>query len=340
MIAINGYFRSQPITGQQRYATEVADRLLALDRAIVEIKPPRWASNRYTQWSALQMVPRLNPRASTLVSLTARTSAFGRNQLVTIHDLFPITNPEWFAPAYARLHARLLRHHLRTAAGVAVVSEPIAAEVRALARPGMPVVLAPNAPAAMFASGVRPAERPSRLPARYFLTVGSLEPRKNLGRLIRAYGRLPASVRTDYPLLMVGGSAAAFQSLPDLDTGLPDGVQLLGRVPDSELVELYAHASALVSVSLAEGFGIPLVEYASVASGCLVLSDIPSYRWVAADADPVWVAPTSVESITDGLLRATLQKTGPEAIRRVATRFTWDDSARRIHELATALDRD
>lgn len=340
MIAVNGYFRSQPITGQQRYATEVADRLLALDPAIVEIQPPRRASNRYTQWAALQVAPRLNPRVSTLVSLTARTPAFARNHLVTIHDLFPITNPEWFAPAYARLHAHLLRHHLRTAAGVAVVSEPIAAEVRTLARPGLPVVLAPNAPAALFASGVQPADHPPSLPARYFLTVGSLEPRKNLGRLIRAYGQLPASIRADYPLLMVGGSAAAFRALPDLETGLPDGVQLLGRVPDSDLVELYAHASALISVSLAEGFGIPVVEYASVASGCLVLSDIPSYRWTSADGNPVWVDPASAESIADGLLRATTQKFDPAVTRRVAARFRWEDSAQRIHELATALDHD
>lgn len=268
-------------------------------------------------------------RKSTLVSLTARTP-FGVGQhVVTIHDLFPITNPEWFSPNYVRLHRALLKHHLANAAGISVVSEPVRQQVAPLVRAGTPVIVAPNAPSELG----DPSASTLALPTSFFLAVGNLEPRKNLERLLPAYAALPAGVRAEFPLLIAGGSAAAFRAVEGLADHSGAGVQFLGRVSDADLARLYRDATAFVSPSLDEGFGIPVVEAASVARGAMVLSDIPAYRWITEGAEPVFVDPTSIESIRQGLLDATRAVANVGANREIARRFSWNDSARGLADL-------
>lgn len=332
MITINGYFRSQSMTGQQRYASEIADRILQLDNGIAEFRPSSRLRSRYTQWLDLQLrLPRAT-RDGVLISLTARAPAFTGRQIVTIHDLFPLTNPEWFSRGYAALHRRLLAHHLQHAAVIAAVSEPVLREVRELAAPSIPVVLAPNAPTQLPTSAL--SAGPTPVPDRFFLAVGSLEPRKNLGRLVVAYASLPAAVRRDVPLLVVGGEASAFRGVRGLEC---PGVRFLGRVDDATLRVLYSRATAFVSVSLAEGFGIPVVEAAATMNGGLVLSDIPVYRWIAAEARPCFVDPHSEESIADGLLRVLSETPDVLSLRSVAASFSWDRSAAAILDAARQI---
>lgn len=335
MIIVNGYFRSQAISGQQRYAHEIADRLPALVPALVELGP-RWSRrSRYGQWLELQTRLPIRSRRSTLLSLTSRTPLHSPGQVVTIHDLFPLTHPEWFSSSYAALHRGLLRHHLRNAAGFVVVSEPVAEQLRDALRRDAPVVVAPNAATADLADA---NQSELVIPARFFLAVGNLEPRKNLARLIEAHGLLPADLRAAYPLLVVGGEAAAFRSDVDLGSGgRSTDVEFLGRVSDADLAALYRGATAYVSVSLAEGFGLPVVEAAAAGTGHLVLSDLPVYRWVVGSDAAVFVDPASKASIADGLL-ATTRMPPLHAERRMADRFSWDVSARAVAELLRVVD--
>jgi glycosyltransferase involved in cell wall biosynthesis len=335
VILVNGYFRSQVVSGQQRYAGEIADRLASLLPGVRELNPSRRSQARASQWVDLQVRLPLLSRAATLVSLTSRAPVLSGRQVVTVHDLFPLTHPEWFAPSYAAVHRRLLRHHLDHAAGFVTVSEPVAEEVRGELRRDVPVVVAPNAPTRLLGESAPTAAESS---APYFLVVGNLEPRKNLPRLIAAYGRLEPAVRHAFPLLIVGQEAAAFRSEPGLASGLPDGVRLLGRVDDAELGALYRSATAYVSVSFAEGFGIPVIEAAAAGTGQLVLSDLPVYRWILGPHRAVYVDPMSEESISEGLLTASRQKPVRGALRGVADRFSWDDSAKTVADLALAID--
>jgi glycosyltransferase involved in cell wall biosynthesis len=335
MIMINGYFRSQVVSGQQRYAREIADRLPGLIPGVEELGPTTFSRSRYAQWLELQLRVPLRARRSTLVSLTSRVPVLPGRQVVTVHDLFPLTHPEWFTPTYAALHRRLLKHHLDHAAGFVTVSEPVADELRAELHRDVPVVVAPNAATAAL---VGPGASELVTPPAYLLAVGNLEPRKNLPRLLRAYGLLDAGVREAYPLLVVGQEAAAFRAEPSLATAMPSGVTLLGRVSDAELAALYRSAAAYVSVSLAEGFGIPVVEAASAGTGHLVLSDLPVYRWVVGSDDAVFVDPLSEESIADGLLAATRTQPDPGSHRTIADRFSWESSARVVAELSLAVD--
>ncbi len=254
---------------------------------------------------------------------------------MTIHDLFPLTNPEWYSSQYSALHRRLLLHNLKNADGIIVVSEPVRAAVAALARPGIPIVVAPNAPSIRLREPLESAARKPSPP--YFLAVGSIEPRKNLRRLLAAYGTLDAEAREETPLVIVGDRSAVFAGAGVDHATVPDGVRLTGRVSDSELAALYRDATAFVSASLDEGFGLPLVEAAQTTNGVMVLSDIPVYRWVMGTTPAIYVDPVDVESIASGLLSAVSATANVEALRTLACRFSWEASAQTVAHLAAGL---
>jgi glycosyltransferase involved in cell wall biosynthesis len=102
--------------------------------------------------------------------------------------------------------------------------------------------------------------------------------------------------------------------------GSTEGVVAFGRVDDTELRDLYAHAEALVLPSLWEGFGLPVAE--ALATGCRVAcSDIPALRELAGE-DATYFDPASPEAISEGILRAL---TEPRPHPRRGT--SWDDAA-------------
>jgi len=329
-VIINGAFRSQRVTGQQRYATEIADRLLA-HASFSELRPEGiWTGSSAREWAwTLARLPLL-ARRDTLVSLTAR-APIGVGQVLIVHDLFVLTNPEWYSGAYIRTHAPALRAQLRAAKSVVAVSEPTAELVRA--RFDGEVVVAPNAPSRVFATN-RSDDADTvmdRLGVRggsFLLTVGSLDPRKNLPALAQAYAALSSETRAQFPLVVVGGAAAIYR---DESIAWPEGTIAAGYVSDDDLAVLYRGARAVVFPSLAEGFGLPLVEAAAAGAGGLVISDIPVFRWICGDG-ALYIDPASVSSITAGLSRAITDGAPPIAIE--PGRFDWDASAATVAHAA------
>lgn len=337
MFAINGYFRTQAVTGQQRYAHEIAGRLNGLLDHVVEYTvPARAAGSRYREWLDLQVGLPVRARNSLLISLTSRAPVAVRKAVVTIHDLFPLTNPEWYARSYVALHRALLQHHLNHAAGLVVVSEPVRSQVLARVRRSVPVVVAPNAAAASVSTAAAGQEVCPRGPARsgFFLTVGSVEPRKNLATLLRGYAQLDAELRACYPLLVVGGTSKVFGEDREAGRWIVPGVRFLGRIPDSELARLYQNATTFVSVSLAEGFGLPVVESAACGRCALVLSDIPAYRWICSGGEAAFVDPRSPAEIAQALRRSVSMPADISGLRAIAARFSWDASAQAVADLA------
>jgi alpha-1,3-rhamnosyl/mannosyltransferase len=166
-----------------------------------------------------------------------------------------------------------------------------------------------------------------------FLCVGTLEPRKNLARVLTAHGRL-CRQDPDFPgLRLVGASGWGSAKVEEALSGHPDPgrVRRLGYCSDEELVVEYRRARALIFCSLYEGFGLPLVE--AMHHGCPVLcSRGTALAEVAGDAgllvDPL--EPGEIEQgmralATDRALRERLSVAG----RARAKRFTWVECARR-----------
>lgn len=327
-VVVNQSFAKQRITGQQRYAAEISQRLLASDRFTAVAPTGFWSRSSWRTWTWIQFVLPWLTRGAMLLSMTSRAPWWCRRQVVVVHDLFVLTNPGWFSRLYHLTHAPLLRAQIRSAAAVVAVSQPTADELASIY--GGPIVVAPNAPSATFTPTTYGAmtvlDRLGVPAGRYLLAVGSRDPRKNLPRLAEAYARLTAEERQRHPLVVVGGGNTIFRSEY---RGWPEGVVDAGYVSDEELGELYRHAYAVVMVSLAEGFGLPLVEAAACGTPHLVVSNIPVFRWICGAAAH-YVEPFEVDSIADGL-RQVLHRPRRQAID--LSRFDWDASARSISEV-------
>jgi len=165
----------------------------------------------------------------------------------------------------------------------------------------------------------------------YMLFVGTLEPRKNLVRLLQAYASLPESTRLQYLLVLAGGQGWRLGDLKRhiRELQLEPFVRLTGYVSDADLAMLYSNARLLAMPSLYEGFGFPLIE-ANGRGIPTLTSNISSMPEVAGDAG-ILVDPTNVRSIRDGLQRLATNdrlhaRLGANA-RPNSTRFNWTNSA-------------
>ncbi len=170
-----------------------------------------------------------------------------------------------------------------------------------------------------------------RIDRPYALFVGTLEPRKNLPRLLEAYSRLSVEVREKLLLVIAGGQGWHHVNLTTLisQLGIDSTVRLTGYVTDGELAGLYANARFLAMPSLYEGFGFPIIE--ANAMGIPVLtSNTSSMPEVAGDA-ALLVDPRDVDALTfamwrlasdEHLLRHLVARSRPNAAR-----FDWHKSA-------------
>ncbi|MBB3397903.1 glycosyltransferase family 1 protein [Rhizobium sp. BK060] len=171
----------------------------------------------------------------------------------------------------------------------------------------------------------------------YILFVGTLEPRKNLLRLLQAYASLPESTRQQYLLVLAGGHGWRLGDLKKHIASLQiePQVRLTGYVSDDDLAMLYSNARLLAMPSLYEGFGFPLIE-ANARGIPTLTSNTSSMPEVAGNAG-VLVDPDDVRSIRDGLQSLAtddlLHARLAENARPNSARFSWLDSASALQSI-------
>ena len=175
----------------------------------------------------------------------------------------------------------------------------------------------------------------------YLLYVGSIEPRKNLTRLLRAFDRLRRDGGPDCQLVLCGGNGWNNEDFYETLSGLEhrDAVLLTGYLPQAEKNTLYANARAFVFPSIYEGFGVPVLE-AMYWKTPVVCSNVASLPEVAGEA-ACYVDPFSEESIAQGIGRVLADAGYAQALaergRRQYTRFSWESSARKLERLYRAV---
>lgn len=289
-------------------------------------------------WVQLRQPP-LPRRLLRRVELVHATSAAvpparGRPLVVTVFDLAFLHFPEAFPLAGRRFHERSLRLTAQEASRVLVPSLATARDLeqsygidpeRIVVTPlgvDVPDADMRGAEALLHRLGV---EGP------FLLAVGTLEPRKNLPRLLRAFAACTAAL-PDHHLVVVGPTGWGDQEpLGDAVRGRLGGrIHLAGSVSDPVLHALYERAALLAYVSLHEGFGLPVLE--AMAHGLpVVTSDTSSMPEVAGDA-AVLVDPHDEPAIAAALLRVVGDerlRTGLRVAGRArAARFTWQETAR------------
>jgi glycosyltransferase involved in cell wall biosynthesis len=285
---------------------------------------PMWAWSRRPclpqRFGTLDVIHATNPAAIA----PART---GQALVVTIHDLAFERFPELYPPRWLRLYRRGLEIVGREAHAVLTPSRDAAEAIAAHGVERERIHVTPLA--ADRPVGTTPSPAPYDSP--YVLFVGTLEPRKNLPRLVRAFRHAVGEASLPHRLVLAGATGWQQDALANELAADGDGrVHLPGRVGARELEALYRGADAVVYPSLYEGFGLPVLE--ALAYGRPTLSSsISSIPEVAGDAallvDPEnddAIATGLVRILTDEPLRAELMQKGPAR----AASFSWTATAR------------
>ncbi len=242
--------------------------------------------------------------------------------LVSVPDLIALDFPR-FATQANRLHYRAVLPATLRRATVVLAPTPRGRAAILRRAPEARVVVAPMGVEPEFRVPVPEAERATvrlkyDLPPRFLLFAGNLEPKKNLPRLLRALELLGDAAP---PLALVGG----LKPWPNL-VELKQRARFLGFVSRAELRVLMGTCAAFCFPSLAEGFGLPVVE--ALAAGARVVASsavpIPGLEQVAPMPDP-----RSVAAIADAI-RAALATPPSDAGRDWSRQFTWAETARII----------
>jgi len=172
----------------------------------------------------------------------------------------------------------------------------------------------------------------ARWPASYGLYVGTLQPRKNLPRLIQAYAQLRRRQAISWSLVLAGAPGVEAAELTTLVNrlGVADSVYFLGYVAEGELATLYEQAALFLFPSLFEGFGLPVLEAQRYGVPVMTANN-SSLPEIAGDG-ALLVDPTDVDALADAMLRLSedealrqqLIAAGYENVKR----FSWEKAAR------------
>lgn len=217
----------------------------------------------------------------------------GVKPVFMVHDLIPITHPEYCRPRELERHRRRMHNVLRLARGIVANSQVTLASLDDFARRAClsmpPSVVAPLAPGLSHVlPGMRPIEEP------YFVVLSTIEPRKNHLMLLHLWRRLREEMGATAPrLVIIGQRGWECENVVDLlerSELLRGFVFEFSRCEDSDLATYLHHAQALLFPSFVEGYGMPLIEALAVGVP-VIASDLAVFREFAMDipdyADPL-----------------------------------------------------
>jgi glycosyltransferase involved in cell wall biosynthesis len=353
-IGVDARSLSEPITGIGRYTLNLLQEMVVndshewvlyshrplqhgdWDKVNVKVRTwslPKWARILRMLWaqSALPLMAKKD-EVDLFWSPAHRLPRYLPNSIasvVTIHDLVWKHAPETMRPFSQKLDAKFMPEAIRMADKVIAVSKWTAND------------LITEVPEAEVKTSVIYEANSLKLSdlidfdkvdGEYILFVGTLEPRKNLPRLLQAYALLSKTIRDKHPLVIVGGKGWGKDNIYSIieQLSISKHVKVLGYLSDEELASVYHQSHLFVMPSLYEGFGLPLLEAMSMGVP-VVTSNISSLPEIVGD-NAVIVDPNNVESIKDGIekvlidneLRNQLSKAGLDR----AKLFSWKGAAK------------
>jgi glycosyltransferase involved in cell wall biosynthesis len=326
-----------------------ADRELAYQAFLYDptFQPPAEVSGYRSDWDTRSPWQRILWEQTRLAALTRRLDllhglAFASPlvaacpTIVTVHDLSFIRFPEAFRP-FHRLYLHWITSlSTRRARRVIAVSESTRRDVIQFfgVRAGR-VVTVPNGVTAEFspanADQVADFRRRRGLPDRFMLFLGTLEPRKNLVRLIDAYADWRRTGSASVKLVLAGGQGWYYEQIYArvVERGLGDDVFFPGYVPGAELPWWYRAAELFVYPSLFEGFGLPVLE--AMACGTPVITSSSSSLPEVAGDSTLLVDPSDTAALTAAMTQVLTDQDRAADLRarglQQAAGFSWSRTA-------------
>lgn len=354
-IILSVYPIGNPLTGIGRYTWELANGLRKA-RVVSELKYfrlGRWVRNLdellventgsalrkaltgsviatsiYEKFSPLLLQSRLTGYGDYIYhSPNFMLPPFPGRTIATFHDLSIFRFPEYHKNAQVKLMEKEIQKALNQSDRLIAISEFTKNEITALfAYPEHRIAVVPNGVSQDFYP--RTDEKlNAKLNAynlkagRYFLSVATIEPRKNIDSILDAYELLPKSMRFEFPLVICGASGWKSETTMDRISSMTGtgSVRYLGYIKEEDKPFLYAGATSVIFVPFYEGFGLPVLE--AMASGVPVIaSDIPPLNEVSGKSS-FYVDPLDSEHLS-----------------RVMSELTYADE-NRLERIALGLNR-
>ncbi len=263
-----------------------------------------------------------------------------------VHDLIPISHPEYCRAGEQALHKQRLAAMLHTGAGlVANSQDTLDAMARFAAAQGLampPSVVAPLAPATLLSVPQNSLTRPE-IQKPYFVVLGTIEPRKNHLLLLNVWRDLALRLGEQCPrLLVIGQRGWECENVVDMlerCEALRPFVQEISACDDAALAHYLQHACALLFPSFVEGYGIPMVE-ALMLGTPVIASDLGVFREIAGDI-PDFLDPTDgpgwAQSVLDFMASGSVRR--ERQLRRMASFSapTWDAHFAQVERLLEQL---
>lgn len=314
-IYVNARFLTQPVTGVQRYAIECSRKIKKLYPNTLFLTPHNiWNKNVAKEleavtvgsrtghlWEQIDLPMYLNKNAAKAPLFNPCNTAplLYPYNFITLHDLAFHIHPEWNSKLFSTWYNFLIPRLVRKSAHIFTVSNTVKTEIQKTYHiPLAAISVTYNG----VATEMQEVSRVENIPKqKVILAVGSFNLRKNHQSLINAF--MHSSIKHSHTLVLVGDQNKVFR-----DTGIDtqslkdNNILVYSHLSNDDLILLYRQAEMLVSLSVYEGFGIPLLE--GLFFGCkLVCSDIPVYRELYASA-ATFTHPSSQSQIVEALTTA------------------------------------
>jgi len=335
MIVINARFLTQKLTGVQRVAVEICQRLPNQigERKVVFVAPKTPLIHQLGNdqnilligfskgqlWEQVDLPIFLNKNNNpTLINFVGIAPIFYKNKIMFLYDLSFKHYPEWFSYSFQKLYNLLIPISLKNSRKIITDSYYVKDDIiETYHHEASKIHVIYPAPSKKFSNLNLKREK-------IILTVSSIEPRKNISRVIKAFNK----IKSEYKLVIVGAKNKTF-SIFSLDQGINnDNVIFTGYLTDEELTVIYNKAELFIYASLFEGFGIPPLE--AQASGCAcVISNATSLPEVYENSVE-YFNPSSIESIRAKIEEVLSDKEKIKKLKALGVknvnRFSWERS--------------
>jgi glycosyltransferase involved in cell wall biosynthesis len=335
MIYINGKFLTKDVTGVQRYARSLINEFkkVGFDFEIINPENSFIGKRSRTVWEQF-MASKI--KQGLLFCPTNSGPITYKNKIITLHDAAVLSHPEWFAKNFSIMRKTLIPILVNSSLKIITVSNFSKNHIcEALNLRDDKVEVIYNG---INKKKFKPMSISNKILKKYNLTkpyilfVGSIEPRKNLKRMINSWIKLPKIYKKEFDLLIVGKKNWIFK---DVILKKENSIKELGYIQDDELIKLYSMAKVFIYPSLFEGFGLPVLE--AMACGTPVITSNVSALPEVGGESVLYIDPRDEESISSKMIELldsrSLQKDLIIRGLQRAKLFTWENTAKKTINL-------